>query len=83
MLRKILNWITPVLSPMWLLVVGAFGVLVIAVKLLGKRVQSLKTQNKSLEGEVQRAERIQDVEINTDRDAAIERLRRDGKVRQD
>ena len=73
------TWITPVLSPMYALVAGAFGVFLIVVKRLGKKTE----ENKMLKEEVKRAERIQDVKINTDRDAAIERLRRDGKVRDD
>ncbi len=72
-------WITPVLSPMYALVAGAFGVFLIVVKRLGKKTE----ENKMLKEEVKRAERIQDVKINTDRDAAIARLRRDGKVRDD
>lgn len=79
-LSKCLNL---VLSQMWLLVVGAFGVLALAVKLMGRRVSGLKTKNKTLEEEVQRAERIQDVKTTTTRDDAIERLRRNGDLRQD
>ena len=72
-------WITPVLSPIYVLAAGAFGVFLIVVKRLGKKTE----ENKMLKEEVKRAERIQDVKINTDRDAAIARLRRDGKVRDD
>lgn len=84
LLKKIfLKWITPALSPMWTLVVGVFGVLVIAVKLLANSLKKEKNKNEKLESEVQRAERIQNVEINSNRTDALERLRRDGKVRQD
>ena len=77
------KWVNLALSQMWLLVAGAFGVLVLVVKLMGKRVSSLKTKNKTLETEVQRAERIQNVKTTTTRDDAAERLRRNGDLRQD
>ena len=77
------KWITPASTQIWLLVAGAFGVLVLVVKLMGKRVSSLKTKNKTLETEVQRAERIQNVKTTTTRDDAAERLRRNGDLRQD
>lgn len=77
------KWVNLALSQMWLLVAGAFGVLVLVVKLMGKRVSSLKTKNKTLETEVQRAERIQNVKTTTTRDDAVERLRRNGDLRQD
>ena len=72
-----------VLSQTWLLVGGAFGVLLLVVKGMGKRVSSLKTKNESLEQEVQRAERIQNVKTTTTRDDALERLRSAGSVRKD
>ena len=72
-----------VLSQTWLLVAGAFGVLVLVVKLMGRRITSLKTQTKTLETEVKRAERIQNVETTTTRGDAIERLRSNGDLRQD
>lgn len=77
------KWVNLALSQMWLLVAGAFGVLVLVVKLMGKRVSSLKTKNKTLETEVKRAERIQNVKTTTTRDDAVERLRRNGDLRQD
>ena len=77
------KWINLALSQMWLLVAGAFGVLVIAVKWMVKRNSTLKTKNQTLETEVQRAERIQDVKVNVDRDASLERLRSRGSVRKD
>lgn len=77
------KWVNLALSQMWLLVAGAFGVLVLVVKLMGKRVSSLKTKNRTLETEVQRAERIQNVKTTTTRDDAVERLRRNGDLRQD
>jgi len=64
-------------------VAGAFGVLVLVVKLMGRRITSLKTQTKTLETEVKRAERIQNVETTTTRGDAIERLRSNGDLRQD
>lgn len=77
------KWANLALSQMWLLVAGAFGVLVLVVRLMGKRVSSLKTKNKTLETEVQRAERIQNVKTTTTRDDALERLRSNGSVRKD
>ena len=77
------KWVNLALSQMWLLVAGAFGVLVLVVKLMGKRVSSLKTKNKTLETEVKRAERIQNVKTTTTRDDAVLRLRRNGDLRQD
>ena len=77
------KWINLALSQMWLLVAGAFGVLVIVVKWMVKRNSTLKKKNQTLETEVQRAERIQDVQINVDRDASLERLRSRGSVRKD
>jgi len=77
------KWINLALSQMWLLVAGAFGVLVIAVKWMAKRNSTLKKKNQTLETEVQRAERIQDVKVNVDRDASLERLRSRGSVRKD
>ena len=75
------KWINLALSQMWLLVAGAFGVLVIVVKWMVKRNSTLKKKNQTLETEVQRAERIQDVQINVDRDASLERLHSRGSVR--
>ena len=77
------KWINLALSQMWLLVAGAFGVLVIAVKWMVKRNSTLKKKNQTLETEVQRAERIQDVPISTNRDDAIKRLSTRGSVRKD
>ena len=77
------KWINLALSQMWLLVAGAFGVLAIAVKWMVKRNSTLKKKNQTLETEVQRAERIQDVKVNVDRDASLERLRKHGSVRKD
>lgn len=84
MLKLLLSkWISPVLSQMWLLVVGAFGALVIVVKWMGKRNSILKTKNNSLEAEVKKAERINNVKTTTTRDAALDRLRMRGSVRDD
>lgn len=77
------KWINLALSQMWLLVAGAFGVLVIAVKWMVKRNSTLKKKNQTLESEVQRAERIQDVQISTNRDDALRRLHSRGSVRKD
>ena len=82
-MKLLSKWVNLALSQMWFLVAGAFGVLVLVVKLMGKRVSSLKAKNKTLETEVQRAERIQNVKTTTTRDDAVERLRRNGDLRQD
>ena len=73
------KWITPASTQIWLLVAGAFGVFLMLVKRMGKKTQ----ENTMLKEEVKRAERIQNVKENTDRDAALDRLCRDGKVRDD
>ncbi len=77
------KWMNLVLSQTWLLVAGAFGALVLVVKVMAKRASSLKRKNTVLETEVQRAERIQDVKTTTTRDAAIKRLRSNGDLRED
>lgn len=84
MLRSLLNkWIIPASTQIWSLVVIAFGVLLLVVKGQGSRIGKQKLENKNLEAEVQKAERLQNVEVNTDRDAALERLREYGSVRKD
>ena len=49
--------------------------------MLVKRMEKKTQENTMLKEEVKRAERIQNVKENTDRDAALERLKRDGKLR--
>lgn len=84
LLKIFLNkWITPVLTQIWLLVAGAFGVLLLVVKGQRGKIEKQKLDNRNLEAEVQKAERLQNVEINTDRDAALSRLREHGSVRKD
>ncbi len=83
MLKMLSKWINLALSQTWLLVAGAFGVLVLVVKAMGKRVSTLKTKNRNLETEVQRAERIQNVKTTSTRDDALKRLRSKGSVRDD
>ncbi len=77
------KWITPASTRMWTLVAGAFGVLVLVVKLLLTRTRVLRMENKALDSEVKRAERIQDVEISTTRDFSIDRLRKHKSIRPD
>lgn len=77
------KWITPASIQIWFLVAGAFGVLVLVVKMLLMYLRLVKKDNKALESEVKRAERIQNVEINTNRDDALERLRKHKSVRPD
>ncbi len=82
MLKGLLSkWILPVSYQIWLLVAGVFGVLVLAVKLLGKSLIKERLKNESLESEVKRAERIQNVEINVDRDESLKRHRMRGTLR--
>ena len=83
MLKKVNKWINLALSQTWFLVAGAFGVLVLAVKVMGKRVSSLKKKNESLETDVQKAERIQNVKTTATRDDALKRLHKRGSVRKD
>lgn len=77
------KWITPASIQIWLLVAGAFGVLVLVVRILLKYLSLARKKNKALESEVKRAERIQNVEINTNRDDALKRLRKHKSVRPD
>ena len=77
------KWITPASIQIWLLVAGAFGVLVLVVKMLLMYLRLVKRENKALESEVKRAERIQNVEINTNRDDSLRRLRKHKSVRPD
>lgn len=81
MLKLVLKWIHLVSSQMWLLVAGVFGAFLIVVR--EKKITKQKVENKQLEQELEKAERIQNVEINRDRDAALERLRKHGNVRKD
>lgn len=77
------KWIIPASTQIWLLVAGAFGVLLLVVKGQSKKIGKQEIENKNLESEIQKAERLQNVEINTDRDAALKRLREHGSVRKD
>jgi len=75
------KWITPASIQIWLLVAGAFGVLVLVVKMLLMYLKLVKKENKALESEVKRAERIQNVKINRTRDESLERHRMRGTLR--
>ena len=77
------KWITPASTQIWLLVAGAFGVLVLVVKMLLMYLRLVKKENKALNEEVKRAERIQNVKVNRTRDDALERLRKHKSVRPD
>jgi uncharacterized membrane protein len=77
------KWITPASIQIWLLVAGAFGVLVLVVKMLLMYLRLVKKENKALNEEVKRAERIQNVKINRTRDDALERLHKHKSVRPD
>jgi biopolymer transport protein ExbB/TolQ len=82
-LNWILKWIGLASSQMWLLVAGAFGVLVIVARETFNALQRQKMKNKQLENDLSRAERLQNVKVNTTRDAAVERLREHGDIRPD
>ncbi len=77
------KWITPASIQIWLLVGTVFGVLVLVVKLLLIYLKLVKIENRQLESEVKRAERIQNVEISNTRDFSIKRLRKHKSVRPD
>jgi hypothetical protein len=64
-------------------VAGAFGVLALVVREMARKLSKEKMKNKSLNSEVEKAERIQNVEVTVTRDDAIERLRSRGSVRKD
>ena len=51
------------------------------VYLKGKKDAEVQIKLENLESELQAAKRLQNVKINTTRDAALERLRKHGKVR--
>lgn len=77
------KWITPASIQIWLLVAGAFGVLVLVVKMLLMYLRLVKKENKALESEVKRVERIQNVKITRTKHDALERLRKHKSVRPD
>lgn len=52
-----------------------------AMYLKGKKDAEVQIKLENLESELQAAKRLQNVKINTTRDAALERLRKHGKVR--
>ena len=59
---------------------AAMGLLV-GVYLYGKQTQKQKQKVKDLEGYKETREKIDEVEINTDRDAALDRLRDNNQLR--
>ncbi len=59
---------------------AAMGLLV-GVYLYGKQTQKQKQKVKDLEGYKETREKIDAVEINTDRDAALDRLRDNDRLR--
>ena len=75
------KWITPASIQIWLLVACAFGVLVLVVKMLLMYLKLVKKENKALESEVKRAERIQNVKVNRTRDESLKRHRMHGTLR--
>ena len=79
MLRILLEWITPVLRRIWLPVAGVFGAYLLYAK--GKRDQKQEIKTEKIQEDLETLKRLKNVETNTDRDAALERLRKDGKLR--
>ena len=77
------KWITPASIQIWLLVAGAFGVLVLVVKMLLMYLKLVKKENKALNEEVKRAERIQNVRITQTRGEALKRLKSRDSIRDD
>jgi hypothetical protein len=55
--------------------------LLVGVFLYGKQTQKQKQKIKDLEGYKDTREKIDEVEINTDRDAALDRLRDNNQLR--
>jgi hypothetical protein len=83
MITWLIKWITPASTRIWSLVAIVFGALLLVVKGQGNKIQKQKIENQNLESEVQKAERLQNVQINTDRDAALSRMREHNQVRKD
>lgn len=79
MLRILFEWITPVLRRVWLPVAGVFGAYLLYAK--GKQDQRKDQKVEDLQEDLEVIKRIQNVKVNTDRDAAIERLQRNGDLR--
>jgi hypothetical protein len=79
MIGWILKWITPAWFRMWPLVAGAFGVLALYAK--GRQDQKTKQQNKDLKQDLETLKRVQNVKTNTDVNASLDRLRRNGDLR--
>lgn len=77
----LLKWIIPVLSRIWLPVAGVFGVFLIYVK--GKKDQKKDNKIEELQEDLETVKRIQNVKVNTDRNAALDRLSDGGHVRKD
>lgn len=76
-------WSTIVGSRIGRLVAGALGVLagILLVYKAGQRDQKKNQKIKDLEDYKETMDDIQDVDINTTRDDALERLRKSGKLR--
>ena len=75
----LIKWIGFVSSQMWLLVVGALGVLAMYVKGRIDKSKDMKAQNQKKE--IEALKRLNNVKTNTTRDAAIERLCTNGDLR--
>lgn len=75
-----LNLLTSKLGRMLSGLLAAMGILVGAY-FYGKQTQKQKQKVKDLEGYKETREKIDEVEINTDRDAALDRLRDNNQLR--
>ncbi len=76
-----LSWLIKIPKELWLLFLGALGALALYRK--GKTDKAKEIETEELQEDLETVKRIQNVEINTDRDAALERLRKSGHVRKD
>jgi hypothetical protein len=73
------KWVGFASSQMWLLVVGAFGVLLLYAK--GRQDATVEFKTKRLKTELKERRVIDETPINTDRDAALKRLRSNSGLR--
>lgn len=60
---------------------GAAVVAILAVFTAGKRSNKKTTEVKNLKGYIKAQERVNDVQVSDDRDAAIKRLRNNNQLR--
>ena len=76
---KLWSILSSVTTQKWLLVAGAFGAILLYGK--GRQDQKNKQKQEELQEDLETIKRIQNVKVNTSRDAATERLRQGGHLR--